>query len=137
MLCLHKGYPKLRTYRVWYQHLRGKKNFFLHIITWEYFRVPETRWKHQESKDHSFLHRSYTQKYFSAPKNNISTGWAKNVFEIIGRMLDFSKGFLIMTYKETLTKIEHPTNNFKNSFCSARRNIIFRIWKIFLGIASM
>ena len=29
------------------------------------------RWKPHKSKEHTFLHESYTQKYFSAPKKNL------------------------------------------------------------------
>ena len=29
-------------------------------------------WKHQQSRDHTFLHRNYTQLFFSTPKNKFS-----------------------------------------------------------------
>ena len=34
-------------------------------------RVPKTRWKHHKSQDLTFLHRSYTQLFFSTQKTNI------------------------------------------------------------------
>ena len=44
-------------------------------------RVLKTRWKYHKSRDHNFLHRSYTSKKISAPKKNILLPTQKKFFE--------------------------------------------------------
>ena len=59
-------------------------------------RVLKTPRNHHKSKDHNFLHRSYTPKKFPAPKKNYFFQSPKNVFR------KFSKNLENRPHKATL-----------------------------------
>ena len=87
MEMLYKGFTKLR---IEFLHLIQKTDFFvLELETHE--RVPESVWKHQKSKDLTFLHRSCLQLFFSRP----------NFFFVIEKkMWFFSKSEKIENFNE-------------------------------------
>ena len=72
---------------LWYQARKvsstyGARALFWTILTPQTFvravGVLRSLRKHQQSRDHNFLHQNYTQHLFSTPKNKISeTDWKK------------------------------------------------------------
>jgi hypothetical protein len=112
--------------------------------------VLKTRWKHHKSRDHNFLHRSYTPQKISALKKIIFFCRLKKIFfrKIFFFGVHFfydSKNFMsqkcsLSTFSTFLTQKKNCDSEnifFEKLFLSQKKYIFFRSWIFFGGIASM
>ena len=88
-------------------------------------RVLETPWKHHKSRDHNFLHRSYTPQKKSAPKKYFCSDSKKSFSEIFeNHRQKFSKSQNVGFWKSRFWSQKNV--DFFRRFLIIKKNIFFR-----------